>query len=188
MVDVVAVRKLKRPVGLGAWGAYALGVDEYGVWLHTPPGSLYRGSDGERSDVCDVAGDSTGAGRPIVQLIPPCGWWIATWYPPTEQRVVTVDICTPAQLVGRTWTYTDLELDPWRGVDGSVTTDDWDEFRAACTAEHISRGEATEAVATTATVEDLLRRGVEPFGREGMTRLNAAQAMALPPLVTDPPS
>lgn len=129
-VDIVAIRKLKRPVGFGVWSAYVLGVDEYGTWLHTPPGSSYCGHDGERTDVCALAQDSSGAGRPVVQLIAPGAWWIATWYPVSEGFVVTVDICTPAVLAARTWTYVDLELDPWRSVDGGVPTDDWDEFRA----------------------------------------------------------
>lgn len=162
-----------------------LGVDEYGTWLHTPPGSLYCGHVGERMDVCDVAQDSAGAGRPIVQLIAPGAWWIATWYPVTEARVVTVDICTPAVLAGRTWTYVDLELDPWRSVDGAVTTDDWDEFRDACDLGQIGQEEAVQAIAATAAVEDLLRLGVEPFGREGAVRLTTAQEMALPPLLSD---
>jgi hypothetical protein len=187
LVDVVAVRKLKRPVGSGIWSAYVLGVDEYGTWLHTPPGSLYRGHDGERTEVCAVAQDSAGAGRPIVQLIPPGAWWIATWYAVTEERVVTVDICTPAVLAGRTWTYVDLELDLWRSIDdGVVATDDWDEFRDACEVGQIRQDEAAQAIAAVATVEDLLRLGVEPFGREGAMKLTTTQEMALPPLLVEP--
>jgi len=186
VVDIVAIRKLKRPFGFGAWSAYVLGVDEYGTWLYTPPGSLYCGHDGERMGVCDVAQDSTGAGRPIVQLVAPGARWIATWYPVTEARVVTVDICTPPVLAGQTWTYVDLELDPWLSLDGAVTTDDWDEFRDACAGGQISQDEAVQAIAATAAVEDLLRRGIKPFGHGGAKRLATAQELALPPLLLEP--
>ncbi len=186
MVEIVAIRKLKRPFGFGAWSAYVLGVDEYGTWLYTPPGSLYCGYDGERTGVCDVAQDSTGAGRPVVQLIAPGAWWIATWYPGTEARVVTVDICTPPVLAGQKWTYVDLELDPWLSLHGEVATDDWDGFRDACTVGQISQDEAVQAIAATAAVEDLLRRGVEPFAHEGAKRLATAQDLALTPLLNEP--
>ena len=130
-VQMVFVQKLKRPSGSGIWGAYVLADDEFGIWLHTPAGSRYEGQDGEHVDVCEVAQDTNGAGRSIVQLIAPDAWWIATWYPPGTGLEVSVDICTPAALMDQTFTYTDLELDPWRDADGEVATDDWDEFQAA---------------------------------------------------------
>lgn len=179
-MDVVFVKKLKRPVGSGVWGAYVLATDEFGTWLHTPAGSLYRGEDGHQTRVCEVAQDRSGVGRSIVQLIPPDAWWIATWYPPPADRDVTVDICTPAVFVDRTWTYSDMELDPWRDRDGKVTTDDWDEFQAACAMGWITEPEAAESMAATETIERLLRQRVEPFGRVGMDRLTVATQLVLP--------
>src|SRR4051794_36067886 len=99
-VDVVTVQKLKRPSGCGMWRSYVLGSDEFGTWLHTPAGSFYRGEDGGHVGYCEVAQDGQGVGRPIVQLIQPGAWWIATWYRPTADRSVTIDICTPAVFDG----------------------------------------------------------------------------------------
>jgi hypothetical protein len=181
-VDVVTVRKLKRPIGSGVWGAYSLGTDRFGAWLHTPTGSLYRGEDGHRAGVCVVAQGNNGAGQPIVQLIAPGAWWIATWYPTGAAHDVTVDICTPAQFTERTWTYADLELDPWRSADGAVSTDDWDEFHAACAAGRISPTEASEAKTATTAIEARLKQRDEPFGHAGATKLTAALALELPPL------
>ncbi|CAN5560739.1 hypothetical protein BH10ACT10_BH10ACT10_17350 [soil metagenome] len=184
-MDVVELRKVKRPVGVGTWQAYVLGQDVYGTWLYTPPGSLYRGQDDEGVGVCDVGQDDTGAGRPVVQLIAPGAWWTPTWYPDTEARVVTVDVCTPPELTDQTWTYIDLELDPWVSNTGAVTTDDWDEFQIACTAGRIDTHEASQAITAVTTLEDLLRGGVEPFGVAGRERLTAAMRLPLPPLLVD---
>ena len=180
VMDVVCVEKLKRPVGSGVWGAYVLAADEFGTWLHTPAGSLYRGENGQEAGVCEVAQDSNGVGRSIVQLIPPDAWWIATWYPAIADHDVTVDICTPAVFVDRTWTYGDMELDLWRDRYGKVTTDDWDEFQAARDAGWITQPEAAESMAATETIERLLRQRVEPFGRVGIDRLTVATQLALP--------
>jgi hypothetical protein len=182
-VDVVTLTKLKRPIGSGVWGAYSLGTDQFGAWLHTPTGSLYRGDDGYRTGVCAVAQGNNGAGQPIVQLIAPGEWWIATWYPTAAAHDVTVDICTPAQFTDQTWTYTDLELDPWRSRDGTVSTDDWDEFHAACAAGRISPTEASEAKTATTAIEARLKQRDEPFGRVGATKLTAALALELAPLL-----
>lgn len=178
-MDVVFLEKLKRPLGSGLWSAYVLDTDEFGTWLHTPAGSLYRGEDGQHAGVCEVAQDRDGVGRPIVQLIPHDAWWIATWYPPTADRDVTADICTPAVLVDHTWTYTDMELDPWRGRDGFVTTDDWDEFQTARAEGWINPAEAAASVAATNEIEGLLRQRIEPFGRAGTDRLTIAIAIGL---------
>ena len=43
------------------------------------------------------------AGRPIVQLIPPAGWEIATWPGDDAELPITVDVCTPPALVGPEW-------------------------------------------------------------------------------------
>jgi hypothetical protein len=178
----VFVRKLKRPAGSGVWPAYVLAEDAYGLWLHSPAGSLYRGEDGRTTGLCEVGQGDRDAGRPIVQLIPPAGWWIATWSGDDAELPVTVDICTPPALAGPEWTYTDLELDPCRTYAGAVRTDDWDEFVAACDSGLIPRAEQVAARKATAEIEHLLRQRVEPFGEIGSGRLDTALAMVLPPL------
>jgi hypothetical protein len=181
-VDVVSVKKVKRPAGAGIWRAYVLGTDQFGTWLHTPAGSVYLGDDGKDTGVCEVAQDDDGVGRPIVQLITPGAWWIATWYPPSADRDVTVDICTPPASVGSTCTYTDLELDPWRSRDGQVGTDDWDEFHAAHTAGWIDQHELVAAQAAAEMIEGLLQERTEPYGRTGHDLLKAATDLGLPHL------
>ena len=181
-LETVFVRKLKRPVGSGVWSAYVLAEDTYGLWLHSPVGSLYRGEDGRTTELCEVGQGDRDAGRPIVQLIPPAGWWIATWSGGDAELPITVDICTPPALVGPEWTYTDLELDPYLTDAGAVRTDDWDEFLAACESGLIPPAEQVAARKATADIEHLLRQQVEPFGEIGYGRLDAALAMALQPL------
>lgn len=165
------------------WSSYVLGTDDFGTWLHTPAGSVYRGEDGRQAGVCEVAQDDTGVGQQIVQLIPPNDWWIATWYPPSADHDVTIDICSPAVLVGGTWTYTDMELDPWRARDGSVGTDDWHEFHAAHAAGWINTHEVEASQAAAATIERLLGQRTEPYGQTGDDRLVAATQLGLPRLV-----
>jgi hypothetical protein len=46
VLDLVFIRKQKRPDSSGFWGAYKTGEDAFGVWLFTPRGSLYRGEKG----------------------------------------------------------------------------------------------------------------------------------------------
>ena len=181
-LEKVFVRKLKRPVGSGVWPAYVLAEDAYGLWLHSPAGSTYRGEDGRTARLCEVGQGDRAAGRPIVQLIPSAGWWLATWSGREAELPITIDICTPPRLAGREWTYTDLELDPYLTDAGEVGTDDWDEFLAACESGLISRAEQVAARNATADIEDLLGRRIEPFGEIGYGRLDAALAMALQPL------
>lgn len=182
-LETVFIRKLKRPKGSGVWSAYVLAQDVHGLWLHSPLGSLYRGEDGRTIGVCEVGQGDRDAGMPIVQLIPPAGWWIATWSGDRAKPLITVDICTPPSLVGSEWTYTDLELDPYLTDDGVVGTADWDEFFAACESGLIPYPEQVAARDATAHIEHLLRERVEPFGGVGHDRLDTALSMSLPPLV-----
>jgi len=165
------------------WSAYVLAEDDHGLWLHTPAGSLYRGEDGKSVGFCESAMDPNGAGRPMVQLIPRSGWWIASWVGSNAELPIAVDICTPPTLRDSEWTYIDLELDPYLTRDGLVGTDDWDQFLEACASGLIPRHEEDAARSATVQIEQWLTERVDPFGVTGFQRLDTARAMALPPLV-----
>lgn len=141
-----------------------------------PPGSLYRSDDRGITGYCH-----SGLGRPVLVLVPTDGWWIANWT--TGARLpLAIDICTPPKLIGDEWTYTDLELDPYRTDDGVVGTDDWEEFVEACEAELISPDEERAARQTTAELERMIQDRVEPFGDVGFDLLAEMNAKSLAPL------
>lgn len=179
--ETVLIQKCKRPIGTGLWSGYVLDEDDHGLWLYTPAHSRYQGWDGTTSRWCEVAEDPSGVGRSIVQLIPTEGWWIAQWLPRGALEVA-IDVCTPATRNGRTWTYIDLELDPFRTRAGAVGTEDWDEFEDACGGGIISADEALAAREAAAELERCLTDRVEPFGDVGLCRLEDAISMELPPL------
>lgn len=181
-LEQVYLRKCKRPTASGVWSAYVLAEDPDGMWLYTPAGSLYRGTNGDSVGYCESGMDSDGAGRSTVHLIPSSGWWFATWIDGGDEPAVAIDICTPATRVGPEWTYVDLELDPYKQPDGTVGVDDWDEFVAACAAGVISRSEEAAARSATARLEEWLTDRVEPFGDKGSGWLNTARGMGLVPL------
>ncbi len=182
-LESVGLRKVKRPPGwCGRWRAYVLGEDPYGVWLYTPAGSLFRGSDGETTGECEVGQGSRDAGLPVLSLVPTDGWWVGTWYANSADPWITVDICTPPTLIDGEWTYIDLELDPHRTRDGRVGIADEDEFLDACKAGTISGGEQVAARAAATEMEGLLRDRGEPFGSVGWRWLRQATALPLPPL------
>ncbi|GAA2756314.1 DUF402 domain-containing protein [Actinopolymorpha rutila] len=182
-LEKVFVRKCKRPVGSGVSGAYVLGRDADGLWLHTPAGSVFRGEDGHNVDFCEAGMGSDGLGRASVSLIPEAGWWIATWYGPHATFPIAVDICSPPTFHGSEWTYVDLELDPYVTRDGDVGTEDWDEFLDACKSGLIPPDEEAMARSATTQLDVWLKARTEPFGVKGFRMLETAQAMALPPLV-----
>lgn len=72
-MEIISVRKVKRPIGWGRWQAYVLDADEYGTWTYTPAGSIFTSDDGSGVvSTCEVARDADGRGRHSVLLLP-CG-------------------------------------------------------------------------------------------------------------------
>jgi hypothetical protein len=60
---VITVCKQKLQGGRGCWQAYELDRDDDGTWLFTPAGSMFRSSDGQSDDRCEVeGGDGPGLG------------------------------------------------------------------------------------------------------------------------------
>ena len=159
-----------------------LGKDRHGVWLYTPVGSLFRGSDGETTGECEVGQGNRDGGLPVVSLVPVDGWWFATWYGNNADPWISVDVCTPATLVDGEWTYVDLELDPHRSQDGRVWIDDEDEFLDACNAGTIAPDEQVAARAAADEIERRLRALEEPFANAGWQWLRQGMAMQLLPL------
>lgn len=181
--DVGWIRKVKRPFGSGLWGAYDLGTDEFGTWLFTPAGSLYRGEDGTTWGTCEVSQSSPGGpGWSTVYLVPTCGWWIASWRGPEPIHRVDIDISTRPRLVDRVWVYDDLELDPFVTQQGVTGCQDVDEFVTACEAGLISAEEERHARAAAAELDTALAKCAPPFDATGDNRLAEAVAHSLAPL------
>lgn len=182
LVQTVLVRKLKRPIGHGLWAAYRLAEDEFGSWLSVPCGSIYRGTDGRTSGVCQVGqGDHRPMGAACVHLAPRDGWWFASW----GLDLISIDISCPPVFAAGECSYVDLEID-LTCRDGAVAVWDEDEFEDALRAGLISAAEADAALTATTQVAELMRAGREPFGRLGWDRLNAARQLRLRPLVNEP--
>lgn len=176
------IRKIKRPKGFARWSAYELGRDGFGLWLFTPPGSLFRAEVEGAITECEVGQGARPSGLAVLHLIPLSGWWMAQWTAEGKQGFISVEVCTPPALVGGEWQFVDLELDPYRGPDGRVVVDDEDEFVAACTAGVITSREAAAARAAATEVAGWLASSVEPFGQVGWEKLRDATQRGLAPL------
>jgi len=181
--EVTFIRKLKRPDGSAVWPAYHLSEDRFGTWLFTPKGSLYRGERAGAAAYCNV-GSPVGPGVAVMHLVPPAGWWIATFWDQAESSwSITVDICTPPQLAGSVWTYTDLELDVLAGPGtGYVQIVDEDEFAAACDGGFITPVEAVAGRQAADEVARLVRDAADLFASVGPRRLLAAMGLRLAPV------
>jgi hypothetical protein len=152
-------------------------VDEHGTWLYTPKHTPHRGNDGA---FCEVAETTPGGpGQHALHLVPPEGWWFATWL---ESGRLVADVSTPPTLVDNEWTYVDLELDPFRRPHGTVGIQDWDELAAAHQSGLITDSEREAAVDAALTLLRQFTDGVEPFGAVGWDRLAEAIDRGLPPL------
>ena len=176
------IRKIKRSKGFARWSAYEFDRDGLGLWLFTPPGSLFRAEVGGAITECEVGQGTRPAGLAVLHLIPPSGWWMAQWTAEGERAFISVEVCTPPALVGGEWQFVDLELDPYRGPDSRVIVDDEDEFVAACAAGMITSGEAAAARAAATEVAGWLASRVEPFGQVGWAKLCDAAHRGLAPL------
>jgi hypothetical protein len=181
-VETTLVRKVKRPVGDGLWAAYRLAEDEYGTWLYVPLGSIYRGTDGRTSGVCQVGqGDRRPMGAACVHLAPHDGWWFASW----GLSLISIDISCPPVFADGECSYIDLEID-LTGRGSEVRIWDEDEFEDARRDGWISAAEGDAALSATEEVAAAMRTGREPFGRLGWERLAAAEQLRLRPLVNEP--
>ena len=178
----VLIEKVKRPRGRGLWGAYESASDTWGRWLFTPRGSLYkRGTDADAA-YCNV-GSPNGPGIPVVHLIAPEAWWIATfWQPGEAEWSVTFDISTRPTFAAGCWSYIDLELDVLvLAASGEVLMEDEAEFAAACRAGWITDEEAECARLAVDRIRTLVQcdRG---FVEAGRARLAEGHALGLSPL------
>jgi hypothetical protein len=183
LVDAYMIRKVKRPDGNGLWGSYRLATDEYGTWLYTPQGSLYRGTAKGRSAIC-YAGHPTAPGVAVIHLVPPPGeWWFARWQVnPNGVSSVSIDVSLPPALTDREWSYVDLELDAYKASDGIAGLFDQDDFDAAVTGGHISQEEQEKAAAVASELNARVLSHDELFDDVGWVRLSAAIASSLPPI------
>ena len=133
-----------------------LGVDEYGVWLGAPIGTVYRRG---------LEGPVYATQESRVMLFPHDAWWTALFLAAPARLDVYCDVATPSRwLHPGEVTMVDLDLDVCRTREGGVVlVDDEDEF-----AEHQVRyGYPPEVVAhATASADWLaasLSSGLEPF-------------------------
>jgi predicted RNA-binding protein associated with RNAse of E/G family len=113
-----------------------------------------------------------------VALMDPRHSWIPWWVDRPEGRTVEIDICLPPAAQAEGWSFVDLELDVMGDELGFVRLDDEDEFASACDQGWISPEEAELARATATELEVALRRGREPFGAIGWSRLTQALGRA----------
>jgi Protein of unknown function (DUF402) len=175
------IRKQKRPEGTAIWGSYETARDELGVWLFTPRGSLFRGERAGQTSYCNV-GSPEGAGIPVIHLVRPGEWWIATFWAPGEAPwSLTFDLCQAPTFDGLVWSYVDLELDAWVDPETrSLQLEDEDEFAEACRAGTISSDEAARVGRAAAEVRALVTRG--DLVEAGMARLTDARRQRLPPI------
>lgn len=176
------IRKIKKPKGFARWSAYEFDRDVFGLWLYTPPGSLFRAEVDGVTTECEVGQGARPSGLAVMHLIPLAGWWMAQWTAEGERAFISVEVCTPPANVGGEWQFVDLELDPYRGPDGHVAVEDEDEFAAACEAGLIASSEETAARAAATEVTGWLDKGVEPFGQVGWKKLRDAVDQGLVPL------
>lgn len=187
-LGTTVIRKIKRSKGFARWSAYEVDHDQFGRWLFTPPGSLFRAEVNGVISECEVGQGTRAAGLAVLHLIPLSGWWMAQWTADGAHAFISVEVCTPPAHVAGEWHFVDLELDPYRGADGCVRVDDEDEFVAACDAGLIVPGEAVAARAAAAEIASWLADGLEPFGQVGWTKLHDAINRGFAPLTSLPPA
>lgn len=182
VLQPVLIEKLKRPQGRGLWAAYETARDTWGRWLFTPRRSLYQGGTGADVACCNV-GSPTGPGVPVIHLVAPGAWWVATFWEPGEAEwSVTFDVCTRPAFAHGCWSYIDLELDvSVVASSGEVRIDDEDEFEAARLAGWITEEEARSVRSAVLDIRTL----VEPesgFIEAGRVRLAEGHARRLDPV------
>lgn len=179
----VLIEKAKRHDGRGRWGAYVVAEDEHGLWLYTPRGSTYRGTQGGASSTCSV-GEPTPPGVPVLHLIPRQLWWFARWQvSPAGVSALAIDICTPATFDGRVWEYVDLELDLFKSSDGVVGIFDQDEFDEAVAAGEITQAEKAHCLEVAADLNARLQQHDRLFDDLAWQRFAEVTQLEVPSIV-----
>lgn len=182
-MEAVKIRKIKRPDGVGVWGAYFVADDEHGSWLYTPRGSRYRGTKDGMSSLC-AAGDPTPPGVSVMHLVPGDQWWFARWQvDPRGIAVLAIDVCLPPQRVGGDWSYVDLELDLFKSSEGVAGLFDEDDFARAVEAGSISHVESVHASAVAADLKRRVLAHDRLFDEIGWSRYREFAGVDLPSLV-----
>ncbi len=158
------------------WEARYLEEDEHGHWFWAPAGTR-----------CSRPGVSFHEADPWVSLVPRDAGWVASFYPPTKEISVYVDLTTPAvwtplhgevqgseRQSGRAaWevTMVDLDLDVVLTREGFLYVDDEDEFEV----HQVVLGYPAEVVDLASgwcpRVLEAVAEGVEPFAATGHERL-----------------
>lgn len=182
VLEVVTIRKWKRPAGSGSWRGYALGQDRYGSWVFTPRHSTYTGvrPDG-RKETYEVSADPHHVGRHSVVLLPPGHWYVARWVFGSG-HLIDVGIATPPMRFGDTWVYDDLELALHLERDGTLGVDGEDEFDIACGRRRIGPVARRSALHEVRSLRRQLTAESAVLVHEGVARLARGRALGLPPL------
>lgn len=171
-MDIVSVRKIKRPDGTALWRGYVVANDEFGTWIFSPKGTSIEWAKGGADEIKKWAESD------ILALMPNDEWFTALWWAGGDTDI-TVDIAKPPMFVNKEWKWVDLEIDLFRATDGEVGIVDQDEFEEACDADHISADERKAALAMTEAIESNLRHRIEPFGLVGRAHFDDAVAQNL---------
>jgi hypothetical protein len=183
-VATTVLRKLKRSGNYYRWPAYEVEVDHFGRWLFSPAGTVFWGHPANGPRVEWEVGRGAGAAHGVSELwlVPTNEWWAAKWCESGGSRGISIDVCTPPELIAGDWTFRDLELDPWWDAKRGTGIADEDEFLEASEAGAISASERAAARATADELLEKLQKGTAPFGRVGWERFEAAGALGLAPL------
>ena len=177
------IRKRKRPSGDGFWGAYEVAHDKHGIWLYTPEGSRYRGTNPDGTVHECFAGQPDRPGLHVMQLVPEDdAWWIGHWTVFSGKHALSIDVCTSAKKVGDEWEYADLELDLHKSSDTTVGIFDEDEFEDAVARGLISDEERRRCLDTARELVARLRVPDPVLDDLAWSRLEAAIALGLQPI------
>ena len=178
----VTLVKNKLHGGRGVWLAYAVQDDADGLWLYTPAGSLYRGSDGQHESDCEVEGGDR-PGLDSLVLVPLVSQhWLACWRVPEREMHISVEVCGWAHRTDKMVSFVDWELDPFRMRSGLVAVEDVDDFVEVRASGLLSDAEAEQALGTAGSIERGLRNRTPPFDARGDILLADAARAGLPPL------
>jgi hypothetical protein len=183
---VITVCKQKLQGSRGCWQAYELDRDDDGIWLFTPAGSMFRSSDGQSDDRCEVEGGD-GPGLDSLTLVPEASQrWLATWRVPQRALQISAEVCDWLRRDADVIAFQDWELDPFRVGCVLVAVVECVVLGAARAAGLLGHQSAERALDAAAWLERRLRRQTAPFDGRGDRRLAEAGQMGLPALVEVP--